>query len=61
MAEGYTTAETSDPGRLSPFQTEIDVSDLDPGEYTLTVSTDDPTGGAEGNGPDTDDRTFVIE
>lgn len=61
VAEGYTTAESGDPGRLSPFQTEIDVSDLEPGEYTLTVSTDDPTGGAEGNGPDTDDRTFVIE
>ena len=48
--------------RLFPFSDDIDVSSLDPGTYTLTVETDDPSGGAEGGlGVFTDTRTFVIE
>lgn len=33
---------------------------LRPGTYTVTLSTDDPSGGAEGNGPATDDKTFTV-
>ena len=47
--------------RLFPFSDDIDVSSLDPGTYTLTVETSDPSGGAEGFGPFSDTRTFVIE
>ena len=55
------TAEGSMGERLFPFSDRIDVSSLDPGTYTLTVETEDPSGGAEGNGPFSDTRTFVIE
>ncbi|KGN40801.1 hypothetical protein N801_12195 [Knoellia aerolata DSM 18566] len=33
---------------------------LTPGTYTVTLSTDDPSGGAEGAGPATDDKTFTV-
>ena len=33
---------------------------LKPGTYTVVVSTDDPSGGAAGNGPATDDKTFTV-
>ena len=33
---------------------------LGPGRYTVTLSTDDASGGAEGNGPATDDKTFTV-
>jgi len=33
---------------------------LSPGTYTVTLSTDDPSGGAEGHGPATDDKTFTV-
>lgn len=58
---GNVTAEGWMGERLFPFSDEIDVSSLDPGTYTLIVETDDPSGGAEGNGPFTDTRTFVLE
>lgn len=47
--------------RLFPWDLEVDVSDLAPGEYTFWVTTDDPTGGTEGVGAMTDDREFVVE
>jgi hypothetical protein len=46
--------------KLFPFELEVDVSGLAPGEYTFWVSTDDPSGG-EGIGAMTDDREFTIE
>jgi hypothetical protein len=47
--------------RLDPWATgQIDVSDLDPGEYTFVVMTDDPSGG-EGPGPTVDTRTVIIK
>ncbi|MGZ5403153.1 MAG: Gmad2 immunoglobulin-like domain-containing protein [Nocardioides sp.] len=55
------TAEGWMGARLFAFSGRIDVSSLDPGTYTLTVETDDPSGGAEGLGPFSDTRTFVIE
>ena len=33
---------------------------LVPGTYTVVLSTDDPSGGAEGRGPATDDKTFTV-
>jgi Immunoglobulin-like domain of bacterial spore germination len=33
---------------------------LAPGRYSVEVSTDDPSGGAEGRGPATDDKTFTV-
>jgi hypothetical protein len=33
---------------------------LVPGTYTVALSTDDPSGGAEGQGPATDDKTFTV-
>jgi hypothetical protein len=47
--------------RLYPWETEIDVSDLEPGTYTFAAMTDDPSGGAEGPGATTDTRTIVVE
>lgn len=47
--------------KLFPFQGSIDVSSLDPGTYSLIVYTDDPSGGAEGNGAFSDSRSFRIE
>jgi hypothetical protein len=48
--------------RLFPWATDpIDVSSLEPGTYTFVAMNDDPSGGAEGNGPDTDTRTIVVE
>jgi hypothetical protein len=47
--------------RLFPWEGTVDVSQLEPGTYTFVVSEDDPSGGEEGNGPDTDTRTIVVE
>lgn len=33
---------------------------LDPGSYTVTLSTDDASGGSEGGGPATDNKTFTV-
>ena len=47
--------------RLYPWATgRIDVSDLDPGDYTFVVMTVDPSGG-EGPGPTFDTRTVIIK
>lgn len=47
--------------KLFPWELEIDLADVPPGSYSLECSTDDPTGGAEGRGADTDTRTIVVE
>ncbi len=57
---GYTTLEGWMEPRLFPFETSVDVSDLEPGDYTFWVTTDDPSGG-EGIGAMTDDRSFTVE
>lgn len=61
VADGFFTAEGWMGEQLFPFSDVIDVSSLDPGTYTLTVETDDPTGGAEGPGAYSDTRTIVLE
>ena len=58
--DGFLTMEGWMEPKLFPFETSVDVSGLDPGEYTFWVTTDDPSGG-EGIGAMTDDRDFVVE
>lgn len=47
--------------RLFPWELTVDLSDVPPGTYTFACITDDPTGGAEGRGTDTDTRTVIVE
>lgn len=42
------------------FGTVAFAATLTPGSYVVTLATDDPSGGAEGNGPATDDKTFTV-
>jgi hypothetical protein len=60
VLEGFATA-TGANDRLYFWETEVDVSALDPGTYTFVASTDDPSGGTEGFGPTSDTRTIVVE
>lgn len=47
--------------RLFPWEITVDLTDVPPGSYVLACITDDPTGGAEGRGTDTDTRTVIVE
>lgn len=47
--------------KLFPFSGSFDISDVAPGKYILTATTDDPSGGAEGNGPHTDSKVITIK
>ena len=59
VASGFATAEGwSD--RLHPWETEVDVTDLEAGTYTFEARTADDSEG-EGPGPDVDTRTVVVE
>jgi hypothetical protein len=46
--------------KLYPWETEVDVSDLEPGEYTFAAMTDDPSDG-EGGGPTVDSKTITVQ
>lgn len=61
VKDGFATMEGWMEPKLFPFEVDVDVSDLPPGEYTLWVTTDDPTGGTEGIGAMTDDKDFTLE
>lgn len=56
---GFTTAEGWI-DRLYPWTAKVDVSKLEPGEYTFAAMTDDPSGG-EGGGPTEDTKTIIVE
>jgi len=58
--EGAVMAEGAYENKLFPFSGSIDISDVTPGTYVLTAMTDDPSGGAEGPGADSDTRTITI-
>lgn len=58
VLEGFATAEGW-MDALYPWETEVDVTGLEPGTYTFVASTADPSGG-EGPGPTTDTRTVVV-
>ncbi|MEI5674530.1 MULTISPECIES: Gmad2 immunoglobulin-like domain-containing protein [unclassified Nocardioides] len=59
VRDGFATAEGW-LDRLYPWETTVDVSGLEPGEYTFVTRTADESGG-EGPGPDVDTRTVVVE
>ncbi len=59
VKEGFATAEGW-MDRLYPWETEVDVSGLAPGDYTFAAMTDDPSGG-EGFGPSEDTKTITVE
>ena len=60
VRRGFATADGWMGDRLFPFRTTLDVSGLAAGDYTLWVTTDDPSGGAEGVGAMTDDKEFTV-
>jgi hypothetical protein len=59
VKKGFATAEGW-LDKLYPWETEVDVSDLEPGTYTFVALTDDPTGGTEGGGPTEDTKTIIV-
>jgi Immunoglobulin-like domain of bacterial spore germination/Sporulation and spore germination len=59
VKNGFATAEGW-MDKLYPWQTEVDVSGLDPGEYTFVAMTDDPSGG-EGGGPTVDSKSIMVQ
>ncbi|GAA1478936.1 hypothetical protein GCM10009623_33820 [Nocardioides aestuarii] len=60
VLDGYATLEGWMEEKLFPFEASVDVSGLEPGDYTFWVTTDDPAGGTEGVGAMTDDRSFTV-
>jgi hypothetical protein len=59
VKKGFTTAEGW-MDKLYPWEAEVDVSGLAPGEYTFVAMTDDPSGG-EGFGPSEDSKTITVQ
>lgn len=55
------TAEGWMGDKLFPFSGSFDISNVAPGTYTLMAMTDDPSGGAEGNGAYGDDKVITIK
>jgi hypothetical protein len=47
--------------KLFPFAGTFDISGVAPGKYTVHAMTDDPSGGAEGNGPFSDTKVITIK
>jgi len=60
VKKGFVTAEGWMEEKLFPWADTVDVSTLPPGDYYFAASTDDPSGGAEGNGPATDTKNFTL-
>jgi hypothetical protein len=46
--------------RLFPFEVELPLADAGTGEVVVQCETDDPSGGAEGNGPSIDTKTIEV-
>ena len=59
VLDGFATAEGW-MDKLYPWESSIDVSGLEPGDYTFVARTDDPSGGAEGSGPHEDTKDFTL-
>ncbi len=59
VERGFSTAEGW-LGKLYPWQTDVDVSGLAPGDYQFVAMTDDPSDG-EGGGPHEDSKTITVE
>jgi len=60
VKQTFATAEGYMEDKLFPFSKTMDVSDVAPGKYVLIAATDDPSGGAEGNGPHADSKVIEI-
>ena len=60
VRDGFVTAEGWMGEKLFPFEFTVDVSALPAGDYTVWVTTDDPSGGTEGIGAMTDDKDVTI-
>lgn len=58
VLDGYATADGW-MDKLYPWQKSIDISSLDPGDYTFVARTDDPSDG-EGAGPTEDSKSFTV-
>lgn len=58
VLDGFATAEGW-MDKLYPWETQVDVSGLDPGTYTFVAKTDDPSDG-EGAGPTEDTKTITV-
>ncbi|CAN5477141.1 hypothetical protein BH11ACT8_BH11ACT8_06400 [soil metagenome] len=59
VLSGFATADGFG-DELTPWETDVDVSSLDPGSYTFAALTDDPSGG-EGPGAFEDTKTITVE
>lgn len=59
VERGFSTAEGW-LDKLYPWETEVNVSGLAPGNYEFVAMTDDPSGG-EGGGPHEDSKTITVE
>lgn len=59
VKKGFATAEGW-MDKLYPWTTEVDISGLDPGEYSFVAMTDDPSDG-EGKGPTEDSKTITVQ
>jgi hypothetical protein len=46
--------------RLFPFEVELPLDGIS-GDVLVQCETDDPSGGAEGNGPAVDTRNFTVQ
>jgi hypothetical protein len=60
VAEGFGTAAGWGPDKLFPWTVEVDLSELEPGDYTFVAMNDDPSGGTEGAGPHSDSRRITV-
>ena len=47
--------------KLFPWSGSVDLAGLEPGTYTFVAQTDDPSGGAEGNGPAVDTKQIRVQ
>lgn len=61
VAEEPFTAEGWMGEKLFPFSGTLDLSGVAPGDYFLIAMTDDPSGGAEGQGAHSDSRRITVE
>jgi hypothetical protein len=59
VKQGFATASGYG-DHLYPWEARIDVRGLPFGFYTFVAMTDDPSGGAEDSGPDSDTRTIIV-
>jgi hypothetical protein len=61
VEQGFATAEGWMEEKLFPFRTTIKLAGVAPGDYTVFVTTDDPSGGTEGIGAMTDTKDVTVQ